>query len=136
MRDYLLNQSLKRLERESNNDLLQILELGPQHYTTKELEDMLREIERQRKVVPRKLQKMYRIGAVIPGIISLIFLVAYLKIPFLGYALLGGIPMVIFFYARANYKIKKQYPTYHDSKLIEQVIRQELNRRREESSIF
>ena len=49
MRNFFLERQLRRIEREVNDDLRMILELGPQYYSTQELYDLIDQLYDQEK---------------------------------------------------------------------------------------
>ncbi len=133
---FFLERTLKRLEREGNDDLLQIRMLGPEFFPTPDLYELLEKLERQRDVVDKKQYHLKCFGMLLPLFIIGAFLSNYFTVYWLGVALLAGIPMIFGFLMYHAFRIKQQYPTFHDTHHIERSIRQELKRRREESSIF
>lgn len=132
---YFLERTLHRIEREANDDLLQLKTLGPQHFPTADLYDLLEQLEGQKKLVRTKLQYLYRIGALIPVCIAATFVAIYFGIPWLALVFLAGVPLFGVWFTVRSLRIRREYPTYYNSQVLEYKVRQEL-RRRQESSIF
>lgn len=132
---YFLDRTLERIEREGNDDLLLVHTLGPQHFSTPDLYDMLEQLEAQKELVARKLSNLYRMGSLIPVFVIATFLASYFKITWLGILFLSAVPILGILFSIRTVRIRRDHPTYYDSQIIEYKIRQEL-RRRQESSIF
>lgn len=133
---FFLERTLKRLEREGNDDLLQVRTLGPEFFTTPDLYELLEKLECQRDVVAKKQYYLKCFGMLLPFSLIGAFLSNYFAVYWLGIALLAAVPLVFGFLMYHTLRIKRQYPTFYDTQHIERSIRQELKRRREESSIF
>lgn len=133
---YFMDRTLRRIEREANDDLLQVQTLGPQHYSTPELYDLLEQLEEQKGIVSQKFFHVYRIGSLIPVFIIGTFLSTYFEISWLAFMMISCVPLLGIYFTVRSFRIRREHPTYYDSQLIEDKIYQELRRRREESSIF
>lgn len=133
---FFLERTLKRLEREGNDDLLQVHTLGPAYFTTPDLYDLLEKLERQKEIVAQQQTNLRRFGMMLPLFIIGAFLANYFAAHWLGLGLLAGVPFVLTFFTYHTVRIKRQFPTFPNSKYIERSIQMELKRRREESSIF
>jgi hypothetical protein len=135
MRAFFLNRMLRRLEREANDELLQVLTLGPHHYSTPELYNLLEQLELQKKIVAAKMNRHYRLGAAVPLLIAATFLLGYFEARALAFLSLALIPLTGGLFTYRMWRLRREHPTYHDSAMLERLIRQELHRR-ESSSIF
>lgn len=133
---FFLERTLKRLEREANDDLLQVRTLGPEFFTTPDLYELLEKLERQRGVVAKKQYQLKCFGMLLPFSIIGAFLSNYFALYWLGVGLLAFVPLIFGVLMYHSFRIKHQHPTFYDTHHIERSIRQELKRRREESSIF
>ena len=131
-----LDRIIKRIEREGNDDLLQLSSLGPQFFPTPDLYDLLEQLERQKETVALKISGLYKISGLILVVFIGCLLANYFSQFYLFTALLTCVPIFGIFLAYRSIQIRRQHPTYFRTKTLEQNIRLELQRRREESSIF
>ncbi len=136
MANFFLQRHINRIEREGNNDLLLILELGPTTYPTHELHQLLNVIERQKEAVHLGHQRLFFVAASISVWIALSFLAAAAGVPQLGYVFLAMIPVACVTLIIGHIILRRKYPTFRHSKAIKQIIQYEIERRRKESSIF
>lgn len=136
IRAYLLEQQLKRLEREAADDLMQVLEGGPEYYSTQELYGLLEQLRRQALYVNRFNQKRLIAGASISMWIGASFLCGAFGLIRLGYAFLILVPFSAGLFLFATLYMRKRFPTHRHSRHIEAIIYQELERRRKDASIF
>ena len=132
---YFLDRTLERIEREGNDDLLLVHTLGPRHFPTPDLYDMLEQLERQKEVVSQKLSNLYRMGVFIPVSIIGTFLAGYAQITWLAVLFISAVPILGILFTVRSVRIRRDHPTFYDTQVIENKIRQEL-KRRQESSIF
>ncbi len=135
MRSFFLNRQLRRIEREANDDLLQVLELGAHYFSTPELYDLLDRVQEQRQLVSQKLDKLYRFGILTPVFFLATFLASYFQIKLLAILFISAVPVMLVLFSYRSMRLRRDHPTYYDSEAIEKAIRQELHRR-EGSSIF
>jgi len=133
---FFLERTLKRLEREGNNDLLQVRTLGPEFFSTPDLYELLEKLEYQKENVTHERTSLRRFGMLLPFILIVAFLSNYFNLYWLGMTMLGCVPLILGYFIYHSIRIRQQYPTFFDTQNIEWSIRQELKRRREESSIF
>ena len=97
-KDYFLNRTLKRLENEGNNDLLQIMEFGPQPYSTNELKLLLGRLRRETREVIRLQKNFFLAGASSVIVTGISFLCAALNLKLLGmiFLLLAPVGLLTF----------------------------------------
>ena len=135
MKDYLLERQLNRLEREANDDFLQIIEGGPEYYSTHELHLLLSRLESTKRSYQRKAQKQLFIGASASIWIFASIICSMLKFPILSYVFLALVPVSIIAFLLASLYAKRKFQV-KNTFLVENIILQELERRRKDASIF
>lgn len=136
MKNFFLKRHVDRIEREGNDDLLLILELGPRAYPTRELHELLNAVENQKEAVYKGNQRLFFVAASISIWIALSFLAGAAGVPQLGYVCLSMIPIACIVLIIGHSILRRKYPTFRHSKAITQIIQYEIERRRKESSIF
>lgn len=136
LKNYFLNRKLKQLEREGNDDLQQILEFGPGPFSTPELKMLLRRIRRQMNRVALLQKRFFLAGASTVVLTGLSFLAAALGMKMLGIVFLSLSPAGLIAFAVGSIMINRRYRTYRHSRVLERAIREEIDRRRKDASIF
>ncbi len=135
-RDFFLDRQLSRLEREANDDLLQIMEFGPRPYTTLELKQLLRRIKRESAEVVRLQQRYFLAGSCTVLLVGISFLCAAIGWDVLGIAFVALAPAGLIIFAGGSIFLNRRYRTYKHSRVLEKAILEELERRRKDASIF
>ena len=135
MKDYLLERQLNRLEREANDDFLQILEAGPEYYSTTELHQLLTRLEETKRTYQKKAQKQLYVGASASIWIFASIVCSLINQHILSYFFLSLVPISIISFLLASLYAKKKFQQ-RNTMLIENIILQELDRRRKDASIF
>lgn len=133
---YLLERQLQRLEREADDDLLQVLEGGPEYYTNHELYGLLDQLRRQTREVNQYNQKRMILGGSISIWIGAGFLCGAFGLRTIGYFFIACVPFSALAFMIATFYLKRRFRTYRHTRLIESIIHQELERRRKDASIF
>lgn len=136
MKDFLLEYQLKKIEREVNNDFLQIMEAGPEYYTTQELHTLLGMLHQLRIEYQQRSRRMFYFGASVTLWIGISFILGVFKLTLLSYILLAFAPITIIVYLVSMLVLRWRYRLCRDGHLIESIIRQEIDRRRKDASIF
>jgi hypothetical protein len=136
MKNFFLNRQLNRLEKESNDHLMLLLEVSPEYYTTKELVRLLRELQLKRKLVQEIKRRVFVIGASISIWIGAAFLSQAFDLQLVSYFFLALVPVAIVTFTGGSILVRVRYKFYNHAHIIEKIIKQELERRRKESSIF
>jgi hypothetical protein len=134
--EYLLNRQLLRLEREAGDELLQVLEGGPEYYSNQELHLLLEQLKRQVKEANQFNKKRLLVGGSISLWIGAGFLCGALGWYLAGYLFLALVPLTAIAYLAATIAMHRRFRTYKHSRLVEAIIFQELERRRKDASIF
>jgi len=130
MGNFWLNRTIKRIEREANDDLRQVLSIGAHYYSTSELNHLLDQLEWQRLLVSEELKLLYRRSAAIPFffLISILFVYFQLTIP--AFTAAAGMILLLGGFFVHSLAIRRRYPTYYFNGTIEKLIHQELEQRR------
>lgn len=136
MKDFLLEYQLRKIEQEVNNDFLQIMEAGPEYYSTQELHTLLGQLHQLRMEYQLRSRRMFYFGASVTLWISLSFLLGVFKLTILSYLFLALAPVTIIIYLVSMLILRWRYRVCRDGHLIESIIRQEIDRRRKDASIF
>lgn len=136
MKDFLLEYQLKKIEKEVNNDFLQILDAGPEYYTTQELHTLLGQLHQLRLEYQQRSRRMFYFGASVTMWIGISFIFGIFKLYLLSYILLAFAPITIIIYLVSMLFLRYKYRLCRDGYLIESIIRQEIDRRRKDASIF
>lgn len=136
MKDYLLEYQLKKIEKEVNNDFLQIMEAGPEYFSTQELHKLLTQLFKLRNEYQHRSRRMFYFGASVTLWIGISFIFGMLKYYLVSYLLLAFAPITIVVYLVSMLYLRWKYRLCRDGHLIESIIRQEIDRRRKDASIF
>ena len=136
MKDFLLEYQLKKIEREVNNDFLQIMEAGPEYYTTQELHNLLGQLHQLRVEFQERSRRMFYFGASVTLWIGISFIFGMINWYILSYLTLALAPVTIIIYLFSMLYLRWKYRLCRDGHLIESIIRQEIDRRRKDASIF
>jgi hypothetical protein len=113
-----------------------LLEVSPEYYTTKELVRLLRELQLKRKLVQEIKRRVFVIGASISIWIGAAFLSQAFDLQLVSYFFLALVPVAIVTFTGGSILVRVRYKFYNHAHIIEKIIKQELERRRKESSIF
>jgi len=135
MRHFFLERHLRKIEKEANDDLLMIIEAGPQYYTNQELYHLLDKLGLQEYEVLQFNRKLFIILASVS--LWMILLVASHA---LGLSWLAGVMTVlvlsfILAFAVGKIYLYQKFKTFRSSGLIRSIIQQELERRQKDASI-
>lgn len=136
MKNYFLNRQLERIEKEANNDYAQILEFGAKCYPTRELHQLLHQLDLEiyRYLYLRRI--FFLIGASTTLWIAFCFLFQSLEFN-LGVTLTLIIaPLSIVTFTLGIFYINHRFRNVRQSEVIERIISEELERRRKDASIF
>lgn len=136
MKDFFLNRQIKRIEREANDDFLQILSFGAGCYPTKELYQLLRRLdaETQRLAYYRRL--LFLMGSTITLWIALGYLSQNVNFIPGFYLALALIPLSITLFVGGLIVLKQKFRAIMNAHIVEKIIVEELERRRKDASIF
>lgn len=135
MRNFFLERQLRRIERDVNNDLLMILEVGPQYYSNQELYELTDELQQQEDY-SKNLQKHFFLFLVsIPFWVCGYFLANAFGWHATGQFFFYMIPLAIALFATGNLYCRFRYRNCRHANLIRSIIQQELERRRKDASI-
>ncbi|HMQ50392.1 MAG TPA: hypothetical protein PKA00_23485 [Saprospiraceae bacterium] len=136
MKDYLLNRQLERIEREAGNDFLQIRSFGAHCYTTRELQELLMRLQREEQKMIQYRNFIYIIGAtssVWIGLSMIAFSFQYFLIQYLALFLIF---FSVLTFIVGLFTLKRKFSVASAADEIEVIIREELERRRKDASIF
>lgn len=136
MNGFFTGLYLKKLARHSNNDLLLIMEIGPGPFETRDLKKALLEIKHREEAVAETRQRIYLIGACSAVFLFFSYIARALGADQLGLILLLFFPVLVLVFSVGQIYLRRRYPAYVHYHVIRDAIRQELDFRRKESSIF
>lgn len=136
MKQYFLDRQLKKIEREANDEYLQILSFGAQCYATPELQRLLRELDKKVQLHAYYRKIVFIVGASTTLWIAFCFLFQSLDYSFGVYATLAMVPLSIIGFTAGNIVLNKRFRAVRDARLIERIIVEELDRRRKDASIY
>jgi hypothetical protein len=136
MKDFFLQRRLERLEKDSNNDALLIMEFGAQPYTTHELSLILEEINRQKTIATRWQNRLFLVGFSVSIWLATSFLAAAFEARLLSFLLLALVPVSLLVALLGHYFLRQHFPAFRDVHLVASIIQQELDRRKKDASIF
>ncbi|MEQ8705240.1 MAG: hypothetical protein RIC19_15040 [Phaeodactylibacter sp.] len=136
MKQYFLDRQLKKIEREANDEFLQILSFGAQCYSTPELQNLLRQLENKVQLHAYYRRIVFIIGASTTLWIAFCFLFQSLDYSIGVYATLTMVPLSIIGFTAGNIILNKRYRAVRNANLIEKIIVEELDRRRKDASIY
>ncbi|MCB0578766.1 MAG: hypothetical protein KDD10_05590 [Phaeodactylibacter sp.] len=136
MKNFFLNRQIRRIEKEANNDFLQILSFGARCYPTKELHQLLHDLdqEAQRHAYFRRI--LFMVGGTTTLWIALCFLFQSLNFGVGIYLTLGMIPASILAFSVGSIYVNQKFRSIREAGRIEKIIVEELERRKKDASIF
>ena len=135
MRNFFLERQLRRIERDVNNDLLMILEVGPQYYSNRELHCLVDNIEYQETLL-RKLQRhLFVFLASIPLWVCIYFLANAFGFHTIALGFLYFVPISLMAFTTGTLYSRYHFQNCRHANLIRSIIQQELERRRKDASI-
>ena len=135
MRNFFLERQLRRIERDVNNDLLMILEVGPQYYSNRELHGLVDNLEYQ-EALSKKLQRHLFVFLVsIPLWVCIYFLANAFGSHTIAQIFLYFIPISLVAFASGTFYSRYHFQNCRHANLIRSIIQQELERRRKDASI-
>jgi hypothetical protein len=136
MKQYFLDRQLKKIEREANDEYLQILTFGARCYTTPELNSLLRALDKKVQLHAYYRRIVFIIGASTTLWIAFCFLFQSLDYSIGVYATLAMVPFSIIGFTAGNIILNRRYKAVRNANLIERIIAEELDRRRKDASIY
>ena len=135
MRHFFLDRHLRKIEKEANDDLLMIIEAGPQYYTNQELYHLLDKLGLQEYEVLRFNRKLFIILASLSGWLVVFFVANALGYSWLTFGLAFVMLASISAFTAGKIYISQKFKTHRSSGLIRSIIQQELERRQKDASI-
>ena len=136
MQDFFLNRRLKRIEREANDDLRLVLELGPEDFPTHELHHLLRRLNRQRRAVVRLKALLFLTSLSTALWIAAAFVLFTTQRTVAAYLVLGMVPISgLSLLFGAHYRERKFFTHRYHDRLVRS-IQGELERRRKDARIY
>lgn len=136
MKKYFLDRQIKRIEREANDEFLQILSFGAQCYPTPELQSLLRKLDKKVQIYSYYRRITFIIGASTTLWIAFCFLFQSLDYGIGVVVTLAFVPISILGFTIGNIYLNKRFKAIRDAHLIEKIIVEELDRRRKDASIY
>ncbi|MBV6654211.1 MAG: hypothetical protein KI786_10670 [Mameliella sp.] len=136
MKQYFLDRQINRIEREANDDYLQILSFGAQCYDTPELQRLLKQLDNKVQLHAYYRRIVFVIGASTTLWIAFCFLFQSLDYVIGVYATLAMVPVSIIGFTVGNIVLNKKFKGVRNASLVEKIIVEELARRRKDASIY
>ena len=136
MKDFFLNRQINRIEREANDDFLQILSFGAHCYPTRELHQLLSKLERESQRFTYCRRLLFAIGFIATLWIALCFLFQSVDFRLGIYLAWALMPLSLAAFAGGSVYINQKFNSVRDAHLLEKIIVEELERRRKDASIF
>lgn len=135
MRNFFLERQLRRIERDVNDDLLMVLEVGPQYYSNQELYELIDELQFQEDI-SKNLQRHFFLFLVsIPVWVCAYFLTNAFGWHATANIFLYIIPIAVLVFTGGSIYCRYRYRNCRHANLIRSIIQQELERRRKDASI-
>lgn len=135
MKNFFLERQLRRIEREVSNDLLMILEVGPQYYSNQELYHLIDELQSQERLSKRLQRHFFLFLALIPAWVCGYFLSNAFGWATGAQLFFYLIPASALVFASGNLYCRFRFRNCRHANLIRSIIQQELERRRKDASI-
>ncbi|PHN05776.1 hypothetical protein [Flavilitoribacter nigricans] len=135
MRNFFLERQLRRIERDVSDDLLMILEVGPQYYSNQELYELTDELQQQEEISKNLQRNFFLFLVSIPLWVCAYFLSNAFGWHAVARIFLYMIPVAGLIFATGSFYCRYQYRNCRHANLIRSIIQQELERRRKDASI-
>jgi hypothetical protein len=136
MKDFFLKRQLERIEREGNDDFLMILSFGARSYPTKELHQLLCQLEQKMQQLAYYRRLLYLAGSTFIVWCALSFLFQYSEFKVGTYATMSLAILTILVFTAGSIFINSRYRSVRQAHQIERIIVEEIDRRRKDASIF
>lgn len=136
MKHFFLDRQLNKLERQANNDLLLLMEVSPEYYSTNELKLLLIELKTKQKQVQKKKDNLFLIGATGFVWMVLYFFTQMMGTPWIELIAIGLIPMSFGTYIIGTIILERRNQFFEYAYHIDKIIRTEIERRKKDASIF
>lgn len=135
MKDFFLNRQINRIEREANDDFLQILSFGAHCYPTRELHQLLGKLEQesQRFTYYRRLLSV--VGCTTALWVAFCFLFQSMNFRLGVYLAWALMPLSLAVFVGGIIYVNRKFSSVRDACLVEKIIVEELERRRKDASI-
>ena len=135
MRHFFLDRHLRKIEKEANDDLLMVMEAGPQYYTNQELYHLLDKLGLQEYEVLQFNRKLFIILASVSLWLVLLFVSHAVGLSWLAAIMTFLTASFLLAFAVGKIYLHQKFKTYRSSGLIRSIIQQELERRQKDASI-
>lgn len=135
MKNFFLERQLRRIEREVSNDLLMILEVGPQYYSNQELYELIHELQYQESRSKRLQRHFFLFLVLIPAWVCGYFLSNAFGWQIGAQVFFYLMPVSFSIFACGNLFCRYRFRNTRHANLIRSIIQQELERRRKDASI-
>ncbi len=130
MSDFFLEQKLKRLEREANDELLMIQEFGPDAFSTYELELLLPLAQSQADQIRKIRQRLFYMLVCVSLWVATAFFCAIVGEHLLGYIFAGMVPLSIVAVLVGHRYLQRRFRSIQEEEIALTIIQQELARRK------
>ncbi len=136
MKNFFLNRQINKIEREANDDFLQILSFGARCYPTNELHAILRKLDKASQKLAYYRRLVFLIGGSTTLWIAFCFLFQSLDFTVGIYFTLSMVPVTLIAFSVGHIYINRKYKSVRNAVTVEKIIVEELDRRRKDASIF
>ena len=136
MKNFFLKRQIDQIEREANDDFAQILEFDARCYPTRELHQLLHKLDLESYRYNYFKRLLFLIGASTTFWIAFCFLFQSFEFTLGIYFTLAMVPLSIVTFVGGTVVLNHKFKSIRQSKLIERIITEELERRRKDASIF
>lgn len=136
MQEFFLNRRLKRIEREANDDLRLVCDLGPEDFPTHELHHLLSRLNRQQRAVGR-IQTFLFLTCMSTALwVVIAFVLFSSDRTVLAYGVLALVPICGLILLLGVHHREQRFFTYRYHDEMVRRIQGELERRRKDARIY
>lgn len=136
MENFFLYRQLKRLEREANDDLMLVLEAGPEYYTNEELYGLLHELENKRIYLLKIRGGLLMLAGGLLLWAAVSVFAQYQEIVWLSWLSFSFFIIDFIGFLAGSWFFTRKFQVMRRSIAIRNTIVAELERRRKDASIF
>ena len=129
MTNFFLEQRLKRIERDANDDLLMIQEFGPGAYSTEELEDLLPKAEAVATQIKKMQRRLLYLAVGMSIWVASALFCAILGEHILGYIFVAFVPISLVAVIIGHRYLRRRYRSVREEEFARTIILNELARR-------
>jgi hypothetical protein len=136
MNNYFLKRQIEQIEQEANDDFAQILEFGARCYPTRELHQLLHQLDLESYQYNYFKRLLFLIAGSTTFWIAFFFLFQSLEFKAGIYFTIIMVLLSVVVFTAGTVHLNRKFKSIRQSALIERIITEELERRRKDASIF